>query len=138
MVNSSSILGTDGDAHAYCPPVKWAASGVIALAVTLGGVTLLQDVRGDLRPLDVLVLSMVGVLGGWLALDLIARRPFDAMWVRLLIVASATTFGLFVGARFAWIGYAAAAAALLVMFLRSNRRPPANQPYEVRAEVGAL
>lgn len=119
--------------------MKWAASGVIALAVTLGGVTLLQDVRGDLRPLDVLVLSMVGVLGAWLALDLIARRPIDAMWARLLIVASATTFGLFVGARYAWIGYAAAAVALLLMFLRSNRRPRrVEQPYELRAEVRAL
>jgi len=99
---------------------------------------LLQDVRGDLRPLDVLVLTMVGVLVAWFALDLIARRPVDVMWARLLIVASATTFGLFVGARFAWIGYAAAAAALIVMFLRSNRKPPAEQPYEMRAEVRAL
>ena len=118
--------------------MKWAASGVIALAVTLGGVTLLQDVRGDLRPLDVMVLSMVGVLGAWLALDVIARRPIDAMWARLLIVASATTFGLFVGARYAWIGYAAAAVALLLMFFRSNRRPWVEQQYELRAEVRAL
>jgi len=118
--------------------VKWAASGVIALAVTLSGVTLLQDVRGNLRPLDVLVLTMVGVLVGWLALDLIARRPFDVMWARLVIVASATTFGLFVGAHFAWSGYAAAAAILLVMYLRSNRRPRIEQPYELRAEVRVL
>lgn len=117
--------------------MKWAASGVIALAVTLGGVTLLQDVRGTLRPLDVLVLTMVGVLVAWLALDLIARRPFDAMWVRLLVVASATTLGLFVSARFAWIGYAAAGATLLVMFLRSNRRTRVEQPYDLRAEVRA-
>jgi len=117
--------------------VKWAVSGVIALAVTLSGVTLLQDVRGDLRPLDVLVLTMVGVLVGWLALDLIARRPFDVMWARLVIVASATTFGLFAGAHFAWIGYAAAAATLLVMYLRSNRPPRVEQPHGLPAEVRA-
>jgi hypothetical protein len=111
---------------------------VIALAVALGGLSALYDVRGDLRPLDVLVLSMVGVLFAWLCLDLIARRPLDAMWARLIVVASATTFGLFVGAPWAWVGYAAAAAVLVAMFVRSHgRHRVVADPYELRADVTA-
>lgn len=101
--------------------------------------TFLHDVRGDLRPLDVLVLSMVGVLVAWLCLDLIARRPLDVMWARLIIVAAATTFGLFVGAPFAWVGYAAAAAVLVAMFVRSHHRHRiVEEPYELRADAKAL
>jgi hypothetical protein len=118
--------------------VKWAASSVIALAVALGGLSALHDVNGSLRPLDVLVLSMVGVLFAWLCLDLIARRPLDAMWARLIVVAAATTFGLFVGAPWAWVGYAAAAAVLVAMFARSHRRHRVvKEPYELRADAAS-
>ncbi len=111
---------------------------MIALAVALGGLSALYDVRGDLRPLDVLVLSMVGVLFAWLCLDLIARRPLDAMWARLIVVAAATTVGLFGGAPWAWVGYAAAAAVLVAMFVRSHRRHRVvADPYELRADVTA-
>jgi uncharacterized membrane protein YdjX (TVP38/TMEM64 family) len=53
-------------------------------------------------------------------------------------VASATTFGLFVGAPWAWVGYAAAAAVLVAMFVRSHgRHRVVTDPYELRADVTA-